>query len=131
MSTFTTADNIAPAVVGVSPANGAVQVLLDASIRVAFSEPVAAGTLTLRNAAGAAITGQAAFTAGNTALAFAPLAFLQANTTYTATLTGVTDTAGNALATPLSVTFSTLDTIGPTITALQIGGTARAGAQIS
>ena len=98
---------------------------------MAFSEPVATGTLTLRNAAGAAITGQTAFTAGNTALAFAPLAFLQANTTYTATLTGVTDTAGNALATPLSVTFSTLDTIAPTITALQIGGTARAGAQIS
>ena len=113
VSSFTTADNIPPVVASVSPDNGARQVPLDAGLRVSFSEAIASGTITVRDGAGVLVAGQPAFVAGNTALAFAPLAFLRANTTYTATLTNVTDTGGNPLAGTFSFSFATVDTIAP------------------
>jgi hypothetical protein len=132
VSTFTTADTIAPVVTGSTPASGQRQVEPDVSVRVVFSEPIATGTLTLRDGAGAAVFGQSALTAGNTALAFVPTQLLQANTSYNATLSGVTDTAGNALAGgPVSFTFTTIDTIAPAISALQVSGVARPGAHIT
>ncbi len=131
-STFTTQDTVPPAVTSLSPAVGARQVLLDESIRVAFSEPVLAGVLILREGSGALVSGQSSLTAGNTAIVFAPLAFLKANTSYTATVSNVTDTVGNPLAGgPVTFSFSTIDTIAPVITALQITGTPRAGSQIT
>ncbi len=131
VSSFTTADTVPPAVVSLDPVSGQRQISLDSSVRVSFSEAIATGTLTVRDGAGALVTGQTAFAAGNTVLAFAPLAFLRANTTYTATLTGVTDTAGNPLGGAVTFSFATVDTIAPIITSLQIAGTARAGAQIT
>jgi hypothetical protein len=132
VSTFTTADMVAPVIVSVAPASGARQVSPDTTFRVAFSEPVVTASLTIRDNTGALVAGQAALTAGNTAVAFAPLQLLRANTTYTATLSGVADTAGNPLAggTP-SFTFSTIDTIAPTITGVQVVGVLRAGSQVT
>ena len=89
-------------------------------------EPIAGGTLVVRDNAGVVQAGQTALTAGHTAIAFAPAAFLRANTAYTATLANVVDTAGNALTTgPASFTFTTLDTLAPEITALNVVGTPR------
>jgi hypothetical protein len=132
VSTFTTADNIPPAIVSVSPVANARQVSPETTVRVAFTEPVASATLTLRDGQNAPVQGQATLTAGNTAVAFAPLEFLRANTVYTATLSGVADAAGNALAGGAqSFTFTTIDTIAPVITALQVTGVLRAGAQVT
>jgi hypothetical protein len=132
VSTFTTADTIAPAITGTSPTNGQRQVGPDVSVRVAFSESIASGALTVRDGAGAIVAGGSTIVAGNTAVSFVPAQLLLANTTYTVTLTGVLDTGGNALAGgPMSFTFTTIDTIGPVISSLQITGVARPGAQIS
>ena len=127
VAAFVTQDVIPPVLLSTSPAANERQVVLDAGVRASFSEPIAGGTLVVRDNAGVVQAGQTALTAGNTAIAFAPAAFLRANTTYTATLTNVVDTAGNALATgPASFTFTTLDTLAPEITALDVVGTRHA-----
>ncbi len=132
VSGFAVRDVIAPAIVSLSPAANAREVQPEAVVRVAFSEPVAGGVLTLRDAGGQLVPAQTAFTNGGTVVVLSPLNFLPANGTFTASLTGVTDSAGNALAGgPASFTFRTVDTIAPLVTALAIQGATRAGALIT
>jgi hypothetical protein len=132
VSTFTTADTIAPVVTETNPTSGQRQVEPDTSVRVAFSEAIVSGTLTVRDGAGATVTGTSVIVSANTAVAFIPTQPLQPNTSYTATLTGVVDTGGNPLAGgAASFTFTTIDTIAPVISSLQITGIARPGAQIT
>jgi len=132
VSTFTVRDVVAPAIVSAFPAPDAQGVLPEAAIRIAVSEPIAAGTLTLRTAAGALVPGVTALTAGNRAIVFSPQSFLLPNTSYTVTLANVTDLAGNPLAGGSFVSrFFTVDTLGPVISALQIAGAARAGATVA
>lgn len=130
--TFATADDVPPAVVSTSPASGDRQVSPEISIRVVLSEPIATGTLSLRESGGAAVPGTSSLVTGNTIVAFVPLATLRANAGYVATLAGVTDTAGNSLPSgAVTFTFSTIDTLAPQISALQIAGTARAGSTLT
>ena len=132
VSTFAVRDVIPPTIVSLSPAANAREVLPEAVVRVTFSEPVATASLVLRNGAGAIVPAQSAFGLGNTTLALAPVDFLPANASFTATLSGVTDTAGNALAGgPVVLTFHTVDTIAPLITALGVQGVARSGATLT
>lgn len=132
LSTFTVRDTIPPTVLSVSPANDTLGVLPEAVVRVSFSEPIATGSLVLRNAAGAPVPGTQAFSSGSAVLVFSPQDFLQPNTFYTLTLSNVADAAGNVLSGgALATRFFTVDTLAPIITALQIAGTARAGSTIS
>ena len=93
-------------------------------ISVAFSKPmnpltITTATFTLACPAGTAITGTVGYAANGNVATFTPGSDLPANTLCTATLTtGVKDTAGNALDTPFTWTFTTgatADTTPPTV----------------
>lgn len=131
-SAFTVADSVPPVVVATSPAAGGLQVLPEATIRVTFSEAVAGAAIALRDGSGQAVPGTLALTLGNTVAVFSPADFLQANTTYTVTVAGVADLAGNPLVGgAFQASFATVDTIAPLLQALQLAGTPRAGAQVT
>ncbi len=132
VSSFMVRDVMPPVIVSLSPAADAREVQPEAVVRVTFSEPVATATLVLRDAAGQIVPGQTAFALGNTAVLLSPVDFLRANATFTATVSGVVDVAGNALAGgSTSFSFNTVDTIAPLITALNVQGVARNGATIT
>ena len=123
--TFTTADNSAPSVIAVLPANGATGVPTSTGVTLTFSEPLDATTvngttITLKNTAtSSVIAGVVGYTAGSTLVTFTPNVPLANGTGYTVTVsTGVTDVAGNALVAPFTSTFTTqpaLDNTAPTI----------------
>ena len=106
------ADTTAPTVVGAAPANGATGVAAGTAVRFSFSEPldpagVTSTALTLRTAAGATVAGTAAYDAATSSALFTPGAPLALSTGFTATVQGVRDAAGNVLASPYAVSFTT------------------------
>ncbi len=132
ISNFAVRDVTPPVLLSLFPAANAREVAPEAVLRATFSEPIAGGTLVLRSANGDVVPAQTALTLGNTALVLSPVNFLPANATFTATLSNVTDLAGNPLAGgAVTFSFQTVDTIAPLITALAVQGTARAGATIT
>ncbi|MEO8102392.1 MAG: Ig-like domain-containing protein, partial [Betaproteobacteria bacterium] len=115
------ADTLPPAVVTISPANGATGVAVNSSIAATFTEAmnpatISPSTFTLNNG----VTGTVTYS-GNTAT-LTPSASLAYSTTYTATITaGVTDLAGNALTAAVSWSFTTAaapDTTPPTVSSV-------------
>ena len=108
--------NQPPTIVGTTPANMATAVPVAATITIDFSKSMNPATVALvLNPA--ATLGSPIWNTGNTQIAFTPPSPLQANTSYTATVTG-TDTDGRALAGPTSFSFATgqpPDTTAPTI----------------
>ncbi|MBB3045283.1 N,N-dimethylformamidase beta subunit family domain-containing protein [Nocardioides soli] len=112
-------DTTKPTVTGRTPANGATGVAVGVAPTATFSEPVTSGSIgfTLRNAAGTQITATTAYNAGTQTATLTPNAALQPSTTYTATLTGATDAAGNTMdPTSWSFTTAAADTTKPTVT---------------
>ena len=109
---FTTgfaASATAPAVTGVSPANGLGSVPLNAEIVVGFSEPVDAESLAgvTLEAGSTPVAATATLSAGNQLMTVTPVQGLAPATAYTLTVAGVTDLAGNAMAAPFTSTFTT------------------------
>jgi hypothetical protein len=132
VSNFVVRDVVPPLVTTLSPAANAREVAPETVVRVTFSEPIAGGTLVLRNASGQIVPAQTAAAGGGTALVLSPVDFLPANGTFTVSVSGVTDLAGNPLAGgPASFTFFTVDTIAPLITALGVQGIARGGSTLT
>jgi len=122
LSVFSTKDGDPPVLLSLFPSNNAVQVDIRAIARLSFNEPVQATNFTLT------LTGPNGEVAGNgevvlngLAIVFTPATLLQPNTTYTLRANGIRDLAGN-LATnqPLSLSFTTLDTLGPVISTLRV-----------
>ena len=108
---FTTiSDTVAPSVSSVVPANGATGATINTSITVNFSEgmnpaSVTTTTFTLDDGTNA-VTGTVAYN-GTTAI-FTPSGSLSGNQTYNAIVTtGVTDLAGNPLASDYTWSFTT------------------------
>ena len=119
----TPSDTTAPQVViGSSvPADGAVEVATNSAISVSFDEALSPGSVTtstfqLMGPSGV-VAGSVRYS-GNTAT-FTPLTSLQYSSGYTATVTtGITDLAGNALASNYQWSFTTAavpDTTRPTV----------------
>ena len=122
ISTFTTADNDPPILVSQTPTNGAVQVDPRAVIRLSFNEPIQPSNIvfTLSGPAGP-VAGQTSVGVNGLVLTFTPTAALDVNATFTYSVSGVRDLAGNlAVNQPFSASFATLDTLGPTITTLRL-----------
>jgi methionine-rich copper-binding protein CopC len=116
---FTTADSIAPTVTSTNPADGATNVASDTDITATFSEAmnpttVTSSTFTLEQG-GTPVPGNVTY-AGTTAT-FAPNSPLESATEYTATITtGAEDLAGNGLESDHVWSFTTSDSIAPTVT---------------
>ncbi|QNN52181.1 DUF4082 domain-containing protein [Nocardioides mesophilus] len=101
-------DTSKPTVVDRTPASGATDVPVASPVTATFSEQVTGSsvTMTLKNAAGTAVTGTTTYSTANTTATFTPGANLTAGTTYTATVSGASDAAGNVMD-PVTWTFTT------------------------
>nr|WP_253942430.1 DUF4082 domain-containing protein [Nocardioides sp. zg-1230] len=113
-------DTTKPTVTGRSPDAGAAGVPVGSDVTATFSEPVQAGSvaLELRGPGGSLVAGTTSYDAATRTSRLDPTAALTASTTYTATVSGARDAAGNQVD-PVSWTFTTeaVDTTKPTVTA--------------
>ncbi|MFM1943956.1 MAG: hypothetical protein RI897_2938 [Verrucomicrobiota bacterium] len=123
VSSFTTRDSDPPVVSSVFPEDGAVQVDPRAVPRLSLSESIRREPLlmVLQGPGGVLVPGSIQLGLDGLVLSYLPEQELEPNTTYTLSVAGVMDLAGNlAVTQPIEVTFSTLDTVGPTISQLSI-----------
>lgn len=104
-------DVIRPTVVGALPAANAVNVSTRTLVEVTFSEPIDSAAVSGANFTLSTGTPGSVRVTGS-GLTFIPSTRLPAGTTITATVSGVRDRAGNAMAGPYSWTFTTA-TISP------------------
>ena len=114
---------VAPTVTAVTPATGATNVAVNATITATFSEAmmsssITASTFQLTGAAGAAVSGTVSYS--NSVATFMPSASLAYSTQYTATInTGAFSSSGAALGANYSWTFTTAAApVPPTVTAI-------------
>ncbi|WP_299924335.1 DUF4082 domain-containing protein [uncultured Nocardioides sp.] len=111
-------DTTKPTVTARTPAPDATGVVVGTDVTATFSEPVQQSTLglELRAPGGALVTGATTYDAATRTATLDPGAALAASTTYTATVTGVRDVAGNVID-PVSWSFTTdaPDTTTPTL----------------
>ncbi len=115
-----TTDTVAPALVSITPANGATNVPVNAKVRAAFSElvdgtSVSASTIQLTPP----VAGTVTVSADHLSLLFTPAANMAVSTTYTVQVAGVRDSSGNVMS-PVTSSFTTSasptpDTIAPTV----------------
>jgi hypothetical protein len=120
---FTTRDSIPPAIMTFTPIDLAVEIDPSAVMRLTFSEPIdpASVVLEIRDVFGAIVPAQITTGLDDKLLVSTPNRFLNVNATYEARLVSVTDRAGNPpLGLPVIHRFNTLDTIGPTISDLNV-----------
>ncbi|MGN9906616.1 DUF4082 domain-containing protein [Phytohabitans sp. LJ34] len=103
----TAADNTPPTLTARVPAAGASGVATTARVTATFSEPVTGSSVVMSLAGpGGAVAGAAAYdTATNTAT-FTPAAALANSTSYTASVSGARDPAGNVMS-PVTWSFTT------------------------
>ncbi len=121
-STFTVADVEAPGVLERFPVDGAVDVPLDVVVSATFSEEIDPATVDGRSVMltgpRGSVAGDVAVSTFGDAVTFTPLAPLDGDIPYTATLTtAITDLAGNPLQTDVIWSFTTVpvDTESPTV----------------
>ncbi len=122
-------DNTPPTVVTRVPSAGATNVTLASNIQAVFNEALQAGTavVIVKDAAQVAVAGATTYDANTKTVTFDPTANLAATTTYSVTVTGAKDIAGNTMAsTSWSFTTATPDTTAPTITSTTPAGNATA-----
>ena len=121
-ATFQTVDLTPPSVVSVVPASGTIQVAVNATITVNFTEPLAA-TTSLTDLI--TVTGTGGAVAGSTVLAtpaqaiFTPAAPLPSNSVFNVAVSHETDASGNVQNTPFNFSFFTVDTIAPVVQLVQ------------
>ncbi len=105
----TASDTSPPTVTGRSPAVNASGVAVSANVTATFSEPVQSGTIsfTLTGPGGAGVPAAVSYDGPSQTATLNPNADLAASTTYTATVSGATDLAGNQMTAPTSWSFTT------------------------
>jgi hypothetical protein len=111
-----------PTVLNTSPENTETQVPSNAPVQILFSEPIqptSIGQVTLKTG-GNPVAFTPTFSDANQLLTLTPtLPLLASNSTYTLTITGVNDTAGNTMVGTVTNTFrtgSTFDLLHPSVT---------------
>ena len=129
-ATFTTRDQRPPQLLSFTPANSAEQVDPRTVVRLSFDEILQSGATVALIGPSGAIAGNTSLGVGGRVLTFVPSVDLPVNESFTVSVSGVRDLAGNEAANqPLSAAFRTLDTLGPEITTVRVkgGGTPVAG----
>ncbi|HEV8527746.1 MAG TPA: DUF4082 domain-containing protein [Actinomycetes bacterium] len=101
-------DTTPPTLTARTPAVGASGVPTTTTVTATFSEPVQAPTIAvdLRDASNNAVPGAKTYDATSRTVTFTPSSQLATSATYTATVSGAKDTAGNTMA-PVSWSFTT------------------------
>jgi Domain of unknown function (DUF4082)/Bacterial Ig-like domain/Purple acid Phosphatase, N-terminal domain len=104
-----TSDTQPPTVTGRTPAPGAAGVAVTANITATFSEPVqpTSVAMELRRPDTTLVPATVTYDGPSRTATLDPTANLATSTTYTASVTGATDLAGNPLAAPVSWSFTT------------------------
>ena len=99
----------APTVTTEVPGSGATGVAVASTISATFNEGVQSTTIavTLKSSAGTAVAGSLAYNNTTNTETFTPTAALAYATTYTVTVSGAKDTAGDAMSGPVSWSFTT------------------------
>jgi hypothetical protein len=124
---FTTLDNTPPSVIVITPLNNATEVPTGKVIKVTFNECIQTTQFDTQNMtvtkSGVPITGTISFNDSGTEVFFTPQQ-LESNTEYAITIQGTQDFAGNTQTNPYNSTFTTLDTIAPTLQLAPLYGTA-------
>ena len=113
---FTT-NTTAPTVINTSPENSETAVPVNAPVQILFSEPIQPTSISqiTVTTGGNAVAVTPTFSDANQLLTLTPtLPLLASNATYTITITGVKDTAGNLMSGAVTNTFQT----GPTFNLL-------------
>jgi methionine-rich copper-binding protein CopC len=117
--TFTTAapDTTPPAVATTTPAAGATTVSLDTTVTATFTKPVQGSTIAFTlTGPGGAVAATLTYNSSTNTATLTPSAPLAVSTTYTATVSGATDLAGNTMTGPATWSFTTAPLItGATI----------------
>ncbi|MFO0891139.1 MAG: Ig-like domain-containing protein [Isosphaeraceae bacterium] len=117
----TTGDSTPPSVLDQKPGDKATGVATTEPCVATFSESIQPSSINyvLRNAAGVAIPAQVTYDDASRKVTLKANANLAASTSYTATISGVKDLAGNVMTMPASQTFTTAaaDTTPPAVTA--------------
>jgi methionine-rich copper-binding protein CopC len=107
---FTTAapDTTPPTVVATTPASGAALASFAGGVTATFSKPVQAGTIsfTLTDASGNPVAATLSYNAATNTATLTPSGGLMPTATYTATVSGAQDLAGNTM-NPVSWSFTT------------------------
>ena len=121
-SRFHTQDRTAPRVTSIAPVDGSLDVDPATAITVTFTEPIAAATIdgvvTLQAVSGigtGAVAGAATLSAPNV-LTFTPSASLAGSTRYAIAVAHAVDLSGNLQTLGASASFTTPDTVAPTLT---------------
>ncbi|WP_433876425.1 DUF4082 domain-containing protein [Sinomonas atrocyanea] len=104
-----TASAPAPVVSSTSPSDGATGVAVSTAPTATFDQDVAAAsvTFTLKDSAGTAVPGNAVYASSTRTVTFTPNAALAYSTTYTANVSGATNSTGQTMASPYSWSFTT------------------------
>src|SRR5262249_39739859 len=112
--TGTALDDVAPTLIGTSPAAGATGVPVNAPIQARFSQPINAATITtasfaVRDGTGALVPCELTLSLDNSLVSFTPMRPLAPNTVHTLTIaTTVTDLVGHpVVGAPIVVSFTT------------------------
>lgn len=110
----TAVDTTPPTITAESPAPNATNVSVTKAPSVSFSKPVQPSTIsfTLKDPGGGLVPGIVSYAGTTNTATFTPSTNLATQTTYTATVTGVKDLAGNPLAAPMTWSFTTGAAIG-------------------
>jgi Domain of unknown function (DUF4082)/Bacterial Ig-like domain len=96
-----------PQVTARTPGPGATGVAVSSSVTATFDEPVQAGTVAMSlTGPSGAVPGSTSYDAASRTATFAPTNSLAFSTTYTATVSGAKDAAGNTMS-PISWSFTT------------------------
>ena len=126
---FTTAAApTAPMVTSTTPASGATGVPVNTTVTGTFSEAVQASTISfvLKNSAGTTVPSSVSYNSSNSVVTLTPSAALAYSTTYTATLSGAKDSAGNTM-TSISWSFTTAAPVVATGTTFYVSPSATSG----
>lgn len=104
-----------PVVTSVTPANGATGVPIAAAAAAKFDQAVTASSIqfTLKDPAGNTVPASAAYAAASNTVTLTPAQLLSYSTTYTATVSGATNSPGQSMAQPYTWTFSTVPQPAP------------------
>jgi hypothetical protein len=106
---FNAGSTTAPKVLSVSPSQGSTSVAATTTVSATFDQAIdtSSATFSLAPSGGAAVAGNTTTASTNGTYTFTPSSALAANTTYTATVSGVKNSTGQAMTSAYSWSFTT------------------------